>query len=112
MRIIFAVTAMLAAHEVLAQAGSIGGTIGNSDKTVSGSAEPAQPRERAAPVPRRTAPPVNAGAAQARATAWCLNEKVTGGFRCGFTSYEQCMAARSSNGDWCMQNPAGGGGRR
>jgi hypothetical protein len=41
--------------------------------------------------------------------AWCLNvsEAWGGGhFSCDYNTYEQCMASRSANGEWCMQNPA------
>jgi hypothetical protein len=39
---------------------------------------------------------------------WCLNvnEPRGGGhYRCSFATYEQCMASRTANGEWCMQNP-------
>jgi len=40
---------------------------------------------------------------------WCLNiSEGRGGdtYRCGFATYGQCMAARTTNGEWCMLNPA------
>jgi Protein of unknown function (DUF3551) len=39
---------------------------------------------------------------------WCLNmtEHRGGGiFRCYYATYEQCMASRTANGEWCMLNP-------
>jgi hypothetical protein len=41
--------------------------------------------------------------------AWCLNvSEGLGGniFRCQYATYNQCMASRTTNGEWCMQNPA------
>ena len=40
---------------------------------------------------------------------WCLNmsEGRGGGiYRCYYATYAQCMASRTANGEWCMQNPA------
>jgi hypothetical protein len=40
---------------------------------------------------------------------WCLNmsEGRGGGvYRCYYATYGQCMASRTANGEWCMQNPA------
>ncbi len=40
---------------------------------------------------------------------WCLNvsEGRGGGYyRCNYATYGQCMASRTTNGEWCMQNPA------
>jgi len=40
---------------------------------------------------------------------WCLNvSEGRGGshFRCDYATYGQCMASRTTNGEWCMQNPA------
>jgi hypothetical protein len=40
---------------------------------------------------------------------WCLNvsEGRGGGYyRCNYASYDQCMASRTANGEWCMRNPA------
>jgi hypothetical protein len=40
---------------------------------------------------------------------WCLNmSEGRGGnvFRCQYATYNQCMASRTANGEWCMQNPA------
>jgi hypothetical protein len=39
---------------------------------------------------------------------WCLNisEGRGGGiYRCQYATYGQCMASRTTNGEWCMQNP-------
>jgi Protein of unknown function (DUF3551) len=52
-------------------------------------------------------------AAEARpvrpAERWCLNvTEFRGGghFRCQYASYQECMASRTANGEWCMLNPA------
>lgn len=40
--------------------------------------------------------------------SWCLNvSEGRGGavYRCNYASYGQCMASRTANGEWCMQNP-------
>jgi hypothetical protein len=40
---------------------------------------------------------------------WCLNViEGRGGdvFRCDYATYNQCMASRAANGEWCMLNPA------
>lgn len=40
---------------------------------------------------------------------WCLNvNEARGGgvFRCNYATYNQCMASRTANGEWCMLNPA------
>ena len=62
---------------------------------------------------------LTAAAAQARPVApnerWCLNvSEARGGgvYRCNYATYSQCMAARTANGEWCMQNPALGYGGR
>jgi hypothetical protein len=51
-------------------------------------------------------------AAEARPVApyerWCLNmTEGRGGdvFRCEYATYNQCMASRTANGEWCMLNP-------
>jgi Protein of unknown function (DUF3551) len=51
-------------------------------------------------------------AAEARpvrpAERWCLNvsEPRGGGhYRCQYPTYGACMASRTANGEWCMQNP-------
>jgi hypothetical protein len=51
-------------------------------------------------------------AAEARPIApyerWCLNmAEGRGGdvFRCQYATYNQCMASRTANGEWCMLNP-------
>jgi hypothetical protein len=39
---------------------------------------------------------------------WCLNiSEGRGGsyYRCNYATYDQCMASRTANGEWCMQNP-------
>ena len=39
---------------------------------------------------------------------WCLNvSEGRGGsyYRCNYATYGQCMASRTTNGEWCMQNP-------
>jgi len=39
---------------------------------------------------------------------WCLNVKEDRGggrYVCSFATYEQCMASRTANGEWCMLNP-------
>jgi hypothetical protein len=39
---------------------------------------------------------------------WCLNVSLhmSGGvYRCDYATYEQCMAGRTTNGEWCMLNP-------
>ena len=40
--------------------------------------------------------------------SWCLNVKEARGgyYRCDYATYDQCMASRTANGEWCMQNPA------
>ena len=40
---------------------------------------------------------------------WCLNiSEGRGGsyYRCNYATYGQCMASRTANGEWCMENPA------
>jgi hypothetical protein len=42
---------------------------------------------------------------------WCLNVKEGRGgsyLSCYYASYNQCMASRTANGEWCMLNPAVG----
>ena len=44
---------------------------------------------------------------------WCLNvSEARGGghYRCDYATYGQCMASRTTNGEWCMRNPALGYG--
>jgi len=39
---------------------------------------------------------------------WCLNlnEPRSGGsYQCNYATQDQCMASRSTNGEWCMLNP-------
>ena len=46
---------------------------------------------------------------------WCLNEKGGrdggGHYSCNYATYNQCMASRTANGEWCMLNPELGGER-
>jgi hypothetical protein len=45
---------------------------------------------------------------------WCLNANMGGGgdvIRCLYATYNDCMASRSANGEWCMLNPALGSER-
>jgi hypothetical protein len=36
---------------------------------------------------------------------WCANYGGGNGTNCGFYSFEQCQAALSGNGGFCMRNP-------
>jgi hypothetical protein len=36
--------------------------------------------------------------------SWCANYGTGPGNNCGFYSYQQCMAALSGNGGYCVQN--------
>ena len=39
---------------------------------------------------------------------WCRNvSEMNGraGYLCIYATYEQCMASRTANGEWCMVNP-------
>ena len=40
---------------------------------------------------------------------WCLNVKEGweggGHYNCNYATYDQCMASRTANGEWCMLNP-------
>jgi hypothetical protein len=44
---------------------------------------------------------------------WCAQYGSPGATNCGFYSFEQCQAALSGNGGFCMRNPwAGNGSQR
>jgi len=106
-----ALSLWLSADEpAFAQAGSTGGTIGSTEKAAPGEEDAIRQNQRPVAKPSRPSTSIETSIARAHATAWCLNEKLPSGgsYRCGFATYEQCMAARSSNGDWCMQDPASG----
>jgi hypothetical protein len=55
--------------------------------------------------------------AQAQNYPWCADygEEMGGSSNCGFSTFEQCMAALSGNGGFCNRNtqyvPSGGGGQ-
>jgi uncharacterized protein DUF3551 len=36
---------------------------------------------------------------------WCAEYSMQGSSNCGFATYQQCMAALSGNGGWCIANP-------
>jgi hypothetical protein len=42
--------------------------------------------------------------AEAQNYPWCAYYGTPGGTNCGFTTYQQCMAALSGNGGFCNQN--------
>ena len=55
--------------------------------------------------------------ARAQNYPWCAHSTKDGGFNCGFTSFQQCLADISGIGGFCEQNytyqpPAGGAPRR
>jgi Protein of unknown function (DUF3551) len=41
----------------------------------------------------------------ANAAPWCAQYSGKGGSNCGFHSFQQCQAAVSGRGGFCMQNP-------
>ena len=41
----------------------------------------------------------------AHAAPWCAQYSGKGGSNCGFHSFQQCQAAVSGRGGFCMQNP-------
>jgi hypothetical protein len=43
--------------------------------------------------------------AQAQNYPWCAEYGMQGTSNCGFVTVQQCMAALSGNGGWCVQNP-------
>jgi hypothetical protein len=43
--------------------------------------------------------------AEAQNFPWCGQYGGSGSTNCGFTTHEQCMAAISGTGGFCMQNP-------
>jgi hypothetical protein len=43
--------------------------------------------------------------AQAQNYPWCAEYGMQGTSNCGFVTVQQCMAALSGNGGWCLQNP-------
>ena len=45
------------------------------------------------------------GSAQAQNYPWCAEYGMQGTSNCGFVTAQQCMAALSGNGGYCIQNP-------
>jgi Protein of unknown function (DUF3551) len=43
--------------------------------------------------------------AQAQNYPWCAEYGMQGTSNCGFVTAQQCMAALSGNGGYCIQNP-------
>jgi hypothetical protein len=112
--VLAAAPAMASETIQLAQAGTVGGTVGKTGKSVSGDTEPVtrqttEPRKKPPrrsskeAKPRRSAP--STAASNRDRYRWCSISSLGGAKNCGFESFEQCMENLRGIGGHCQVGP-------